>query len=526
MEADFVVVGAGAAGCAVASRLVRLRLGTVLVVEAGGRGRDQRLQVPMAFHLALQQQRLTHRYQAQPLLPGGPSETWVRGRVVGGSTAINGMMYARGEAVDYNDLEAAGNPGWGWAQMLSTFLAMEDHQSGDGRTEGIPGRMPITISEPGGAISAAVLRAAAGLGIAPVHDINQGTGERIGSTPSNIRNGRRVSAARAFLSDVTGPDLQVLTEATASHLLFDGSRVVGVRIRRRGSVIDLRARREVLLAAGTIESPLLLERSGIGRAEVLGRAGVGLRVEHPKIGEQVIEHRAVTVKARLRPGLGHNPRLDTRTKRLAMAARYLVHRGGMLGRGPVDLIGLVRATPDADRPDAQLLFASLSTDDTGLAVADHPGLMIQGYPLRPTTAGSLHITGPLPEDPPEIRPRFLETQHDREITAGILRRIREFLDTDAMRELVIEELAPGAATASTDEVAAYVLQSGAGIYHAVGSCSMGPREDDVVDESLRVRGVTGLRIVDASVLPRMLSGGTAAPTMAVAWRAADIIAAT
>ncbi len=524
MEADYIVIGAGAAGCALASRIVQQRLGTVLLVEAGGRDRDPRLHVPMAFHLALQQRRLTHRYAAQPVMAGGSSETWVRGRVLGGSTAINGMVYARGEPADYDALEAAGNPGWGWADMLPIFLAMEDHGPGDGSSRGPRGPLPITTSPLEGQLPHAVIQAAVTCGLAHVEDVNASSGERIGSTPSTIRNGRRVSAARAFLADGSGPALRVLTSTTAGHLLFDGSRVVGVRVRRRGSIVDLCARREVLLAAGTLESPLLLERSGIGRPEVLHRAGVELRVEQPHVGERVVEQRAMTVKVRVRAGLGHNERLATRGRRLAATVRYLGCRTGVLARGPFDLLALVHASEEADRPDAQLLVASMSTDDTGLALADHAGLMIQGVPLRPTTRGSVHITGPGPRDAPRVVPRFLETDHDRQVTAGILRRARELLATDPLRDLVVQELAPGAATVSAEDAVGYALATGAGIYHAVGSCAMGPNQDDVVDASLRVRGVEGLRVVDASVLPTMVSGGTAAPTMAVAWRGADLIA--
>lgn len=523
MEADFLVVGAGAAGCVVASRLATLGVGTVLVVEAGGGDHDPRLRVPLAFARAMQRHRLTYRYQTDAVLAGGPSETWVRGRVLGGSTAINGMMYARGERADYDDLVAAGNPGWSWNEVLPAFLAMEDHEFGDGRQRGVGGPVPITIAEPLGEVANAVRRAADALGIPNVRDVNGGGGERIGGVPSTIRNGRRVSAADAFLKGERGGALRIITRSTAVRLLFDGLRVVGVRVKRRGRLIDLRARREVLLATGTIETPLLLERSGIGRSDVLSNAGIDVRVEHPNVGERVIEQRAVTVKARLRSGLGKNSQLNSRTKRAEAICRYLLCRDGVLARGPFDLLALVRAADDADRPDAQLLVACLSTNDTGLAVANHPGLMIQGYPLRPTTYSSVHIAGSRSDAAVTIVPRFLRTAEDRATTAGILRRSRQFLATEPLCSLVREEVAPGPTVMSADDTVRYALATGAGIYHAVGSCGMGPRDEDVVDPRLRVRGVDGLRVVDASVLPSMLSGGTAAPTMVVAWRAADFI---
>lgn len=525
VAADYVVVGAGAAGCVVAGRLVRLGAGSVLLVEAGGSNRDPRLQIPLAFALALQHPRFTHRYATRVETPASPNaghqhETWVRGRGVGGSTSINGMLYARGEPADYDALAAAGNPGWGWEHVGPAFAALEA-----GRLQGddVPG-LTITLPPVRAGLPRLILDAAAQVGICPVEDVHDAAGERIARTPSTIRRGRRVSAATAFLG-MGHSALQVLRHTTAEAVLFDGERAVGVLAHQRGTPLRLRAHREVVLAAGTIESSALLERSGIGDPAILSRASVPVRVARTRVGTGVIEQRAVTVKAGLRPGFGDTFRLATRSGRMRSGVRYLLRRDGLLATGPFPLTALVRATEASSRPDAQVLFSGLLTDDTGLALADHAGVLVQGYPLRPTTTSTIHITGPRADDPLDIRARYLDTEDDRRVTVGILRRIREVLSAPPLADVVLCEEAPGADVTTEEAILRYVRSTGSGIYHAVGACAMGPHDDAVVDADLRVRGVDGLRVVDASVLPTMLSGGTAAPTMVVAWLAAARIAA-
>jgi choline dehydrogenase-like flavoprotein len=533
VEADYVVVGAGAAGCVLAERLSRDPSVSVLVIEHGGPVRNPLLRVPKSFYAAMRRARYTHRYPVR--LGGSGSETWVRGKALGGSTVINGLLYVRGDPVDYDELAAEGNPGWGWADLLPVFLAMEDHALGASARRGVGGPLHVSVTDADDEVLDAIQEAAAGLGIPQVEDLNAAVGARIGYTPVTIRNGVRVDAAGAFLAPATRrPNVVVADRTRAGHLLFDGDRVVGVRARRRGQLIDISARREVVLAAGALESPLLLERSGIGRPEVLRRAGVPVRRESPRVGEGLVEQRSITVKARLRPGLGLGPRLGTRAKRLLAAGRYLVDRRWPVGAGAYELAALIAAggsaTPGgsaaqhSDRPDTQLLFRPLTTDDTGLGIAPHAGLLAQGYALRPTTAGSVHISSAAPGSAPIVDARFLETEHDRQLAARILDRERELLATAPLAALVVEELAPGPGVSAPAAVAGYALATGAGIFHAVGSCAMGPTDEHVVDSRLRVRGVPGLRVVDASVFPRAPAGAMAAPVMAAAWRAAQLIA--
>jgi choline dehydrogenase-like flavoprotein len=302
---------------------------------------------------------------------------------------------------------------------------------------------------------------------------------------------------------------------------------MGVQVRHRDATHEVRARREVILAAGTVETPLLLERSGVGAAAVLRRAGFAVTVESPNVGERVIEHRGLTVHARLHPGLGDNERLGSTRRRALAGAGYLLTRRGPIARGPYDLVGALRSDPGQPRPDVQFLFTPMSTDLTtsALRLAPYPGLMLSGYPLRPTTHSSVHVSGPRPDDAPLIAARALLTASDRRVTGRILAALRTILAAPPVADLVVAEESPGPAVAKPDQAVAYARATGTGVYHAVGSCAMGPDADDVVDARLRVRGVAALRVVDASVFAAMPSGNTAAPVLALAHRAADLIRA-
>lgn len=523
---DYIIAGAGAAGAVLANRLSADPSKTVLLLEYGGSDRHPIHKVPKGFYFTMNARRYSYRYQTEPVGPQQRPESWIRGKVAGGSTTINGMQYIRGSAADYDALASNGNPAWGWNAMLPVFRAMEDHDLGASAMRGVGGPLHVSVTKTGDEVNDAILAASQQIGWKHTPDLNADDNERIGAAPSNTLNGMRVSAASAFLHPVRQrPNLTYLDHTNVGYLLFDGTRVAGVRVRRNGVTRDFFATSEVIAALGTVETPLLLERSGIGDPRILAHAEVAARVESPNVGKRVIEQRAVPLQATLRRDLGYNRLLNSAPRVIWAATKYLAGRGGPISLGPYDLVSFFKSTPCVDRPDVQGMFAPVSLDlsEPGLRVAKHPGLMFMGYAVDPTTHSSVHVSSHLPEAAPTIEARFLETEYDRAVTATILGRVREVLRRPPLADLVHGEEFPGEDVQSAEQVLRHAMDSGGGVYHAVGSAAMGPHDDDVVDPHLRVRGVHGLRVVDASVFPRIVGGNSAAPTMAVAWKTAELI---
>jgi choline dehydrogenase len=526
MDTDYVIVGAGAAGCVLASRLSEDPENRVVLLEYGGRDTNPMLHIPRGFYFTLRGDRYTYHYPTQPIGPGGHAEVWTRGKVLGGSTAVNGMMWIRGAQADWDGLAARGNNAFTWQRVLAAYRTMEDHNLGASDMRGAGGPLGISVTEDDDEIVQAILASAQAMGWEYVADVNACDSERIGFTPSTIRGGRRTSAYSAFVRPVRSRrNLTVATLTRAGYLLFDGTRVAGVRASKGGQTVDYRARKEVILSAGTVETTLLLERSGIGRPDVLHRAGVDIRVESPNVGERVIEQRAVGMQVRLKGNIGPTQRLNTVPKQGWEGFKYLLTGSGPIATGGYDLVSQFKSSPDLDRPDIQGIFVPMALEggSQAMKLARHSGVMFAGYQMRPATRSSVHISGRRPENPPVISARFLEDDADRTATAAVLGIAREVFAKGPLADYVLDEEFPGPAVSSPGEVVRYALDTGSGIYHAVGASAMGPEADDVVDPQLRVRGVTGLRVVDASVLPGQVAGNTQAPTMAVAWIAADLI---
>jgi choline dehydrogenase len=533
VEFDYVVVGAGAAGCVVAGRLAAAqpRL-SVLLIEYGGRAVNPLLRIPKGFYYTLRGDRYLYRYETRPVSPDTGNEVWLRGRVVGGSAAVNGMMWMRGGPADWDGLAARGNHGWSWADVLPAYKAMEDHNLGPSATRGIGGPLGVSVVDPRDQVTSAILESAVAYGWEHVADANAGDGERIAFTPSTIRDGRRTTSYDAFVRPVLargrGAGRAALTVATRTRvgcLLFDGRRVTGVRVRDGGNTRrDIRARREVIVCAGTVETPLLLERSGLGRPEVLHGAGITPRIESPNVGERVIEQRGVALQVALDQQRVSASRLTTRPGQAAEVLRYLRSGQGLLATAGYDLVCQFKSEPRQARPDVQGLFTpmALDTSSAHLKLARHPGILFMAYPLRPQTRSSVHVSGGDPDDPPVIDPRFLATEADRAAVAPVLAAAREILATSPVAGLIAGEEFPGPAVSTPEQAVRYSLTTGTGIYHAVGAAAMGVSDEDVTDPRLRVRGTEGLRIADASVLPFQLSGNTAAPAMLVGYRAADL----
>ncbi|GAA1948123.1 GMC family oxidoreductase N-terminal domain-containing protein [Nocardioides panacihumi] len=534
MEYDYIIVGSGAGGSVLAERLSASSSASVLVIEAGGHDRHPMHRVPKGFFFTMHSARYAKRFTAGPFGPDNATDAWWRGRVVGGSTTINGLVWNRGWADDFDRLVEDGSPGWGWDTFLDAYRQLESFQLGGSELHGAAGPVSVEITSPTEPVSEAFMDSAAAIGARRVLDINGSDHVRTGYTQFSTRRGTRVTAAGAFLRPaLSRPHVSLLTRAEVGRILFDGTRAVGVLVRHHGGEVrEIRARREVLVCGGSLDSPLLLERSGIGRAEVLSAAGVKLVAESPNVGEKLNEHRGLRFMYKLRPGgaSGFNTLVNSPLKRMTQGARYLVRRDGIIAQGSATCLVYFKADESSDRPDTIGFFNPISMKGSTmhnhkLAVDDEPGLMLAAYPLRPTSRGHIHITGPDPEDAPVIQPDFLGTEEDRRVIGKVGPRVRELFGSGPIADLVTEERIPGPdvrTEADFEQVGHYAGASG---YHPLGTCAMGPGADDVVDERLRVRGVEGLRVVDASVFPHQPSGNTSAPTQALAWRAASLILA-
>ncbi|MFC7622166.1 GMC family oxidoreductase [Microlunatus sp. GCM10028923] len=533
-EFDYVIVGAGPAGCVLADRLSADPGTTVLLVEAGDHDSNPLIAMPGGAFTLLGDPNTAWFHPTRPFGPTGLVEHWVRGKTLGGSSSVNGMVYNRGQAADYDELVRLGNPGWGWPDLLAAFTAIEDHELGADPVRGAGGPLQVSSTEVRATpLLDDVITAGTELGWRSTRDVNEADGERIGYAIATIHDGRRVSASTAFLQPALDrPNLTVAVRTVVDRLLFDGDpaaevRAVGVTGRHDGHSFEATATREVILAAGAIGSPKLLQLSGLGPEPVLRAAGVDVLRDVPKLGRRMREHRAFQLQFRLTEELGYNPVLSTPEGQQAALQEYQEHRRGVLAAPPFEIVGFLKTRPGLDRPDAQLQIAPLSIaprrQGATVEVEREPGMMAIGFALRPVSEGSLRITSADPDAPLDIDANYLAMEPDRTTTVGAFRALRRLFETAPLADRIERETEPGPAVGTDQEILDYVLTVGSAGYHAVGTCAMGPSAEDVVDSRLRVRGVAGLRVVDASVLPVIVSGNLNGPVTALAWRAADLI---
>lgn len=528
MSYDYVIVGSGAGGAVLADRLSSAGH-SVLILEAGGSDRNPLNLVPKGFYFTMQDPKITKRYTTEPF-GRGTEEIWQRGRVLGGSTTINGMVWNRGSAAAYDAWEKSGLTGWNFQRFLDAWRQIENHHLGGTDFRGSGGPVDIEVAQADNRVSEAFMEASGMAGIKTVQDMNSTGEDRVSVVASNTRRGLRRSASTTFLRQAARrKNVTVLTHAEATRVLLSGNRAVGVEAEIRGRLERFVARREVLVCGGALESPLLLERSGIGDPRILTDAGVEPLIDSPRVGTNLSEHRGIMVQFQLEGTTGFNHLLNSPLRQLATGARFLITRKGVISVGGYDVLGMFRSDQDSPEADTQLFFTPISTAGSNplsgtMEVDPFAGAMLIAYPVNPTSRGSIHIGGPLPTDEPHIRPNYLSTQHDRDMLLKVIAKVRQITGAAPLQRLGLRQIQPDPADLSTDEqVLDYALNNGASGYHTLGTCSIGANPDDVVDERLRVRGVSGLRVVDASIFPAQTSGNNNAPTIAAAWIGADMI---
>jgi choline dehydrogenase len=526
---DYIVIGAGAAGCVMANRLTKDDAATVCVLEAGGEDRHPFIHIPAGFVKTLYGDKFVWPFETEPSASiGGRSISVPQGKVVGGSSSVNGMVYNRGQRADFDTWAQMGNRGWGFDDLVPYFKRSERRLGpGDDHFRGRDGELPITDMDWINPLAEAFLDAAEGLGIPRTTDYNAGFQFGAGYFQRYIHNGKRVCAAKAFLRPaLRRRSTELRTRAQVVEIVLEGNNATGVRYRDGdGREHVVQARREVILSAGAVNSPKILQLSGIGPRDLLSEIGVPVRIERAGVGENLRDHYSVRMTARARNVQTINERV--RWPRLPIEiAKWMLGKPSVLALCPT--IGFVhgKSHPDLEEADLRILFTPGSYTEGKVYVLDnHPGMTCGAAQPRPESSGYVRAVSRDPSDAPRVQPNYLAAEADQRITLAGLRLVRALFNSKELAPYFEYETLPGSDVTSEDELLDFARRRGNTGYHLVGTCRMGPDTDAtaVVDDTLRVHGVTGLRVVDASIMPMLPSANTFASTIAIAEKAADMI---
>ena len=522
---DYVIVGAGSAGCLLANRLSADPSKKVLLLEAGGRDNYIWIHIPVGYLYTMNNPRTDwcFKTESEPGL-NGRALNYPRGKVLGGCSAINGMIYMRGQARDYDRWRQLGNAGWGWDEVVPYFRRCEDFYKGADDLHGEGGEWRVEGLRLSWEILDAFLAAAQERGIPGTDDFNRGNNEGVGYFQVNQKNALRWTTAKAFLKPVKQrTNLRILTQAQATRLIWEGKRAAGLEFSHRGQPARVRAQGEVILSAGSLGSTQLLLLSGIGPADHLKDHGIEVQHELPGVGGNLQDHLQVRTVFKVSNTRTLNLRANSYLGRAAMALQYGLFRRGPLTMAPSQLGCFAKSDPSFETPNLQYHIQPLSCDRLGDPLHPFEAFTASVCNLRPESRGSVRLRSADPFDAPVIKPNYLSAPADRKIAADAIRLTRHICAAPALSRFEPKEFLPGPEIASDDDLARAAGDIGTTIFHPVGTCKMGGDPTAVVDDRLRVQGLQGLRVIDASVMPTITSGNTAAPTMMIAEKGAEMV---
>ncbi|NUU36929.1 choline dehydrogenase [Pseudomonas sp. C2B4] len=522
---DYIIIGAGSAGCVLANRLSEDPATSVLVLEFGGSDRSVVIQMPSAFSIPMNTKKYNWRYETEPeTYLNGRRIHCPRGKVLGGSSSINGLVYIRGHAYDFDEWETLGAQGWGYKNCLPYFKRAESYEDGGDSYRGQTGPLHTTngnhMKNP---LYGAWVEAGAEAGYIKTDDCNGFMQEGFGAMHMTVKNGVRCSTANAYLRPAMGrPNLTVITHAMTRQIILEGKRAVGIRYDHDGQTHEVYCNREVLISSGPIGSPHLLQRSGIGPADVLRKAGIEVRHDLPGVGENLQDHAEVYIQFGCKEPVTLNSKMDPLSK-LLIGLRWLLFKDGLGATNHFEAGGFIRSDKGLRWPDIQFHFLPAAMRYDGNKPIKGHGFMVLTGPNKPKSRGYVRVRSADPYEHPEIRFNYLQREEDREGFRRCIRLTREIIGQKAMDRFRDGEIAPGPLVQTDEQIDAFVRENLESTYHPCGSCRMGEDDMAVVDSQLRVHGIAGLRVIDSSVFPTEPNGNLNAPTIMLAERASDLV---
>jgi len=522
---DYVIVGGGTAGCVLANRLSEDPSVRVLLLEAGGNDNYHWVHIPVGYLYCIGNPRtdwMMKTVKEDGL--NGRSLAYPRGKVLGGCTSVNGMIYMRGQSRDYDIWRQMGNPGWAWDDVLPYFIKSEDHHKGKSGVHGSGGEWKVNPQRLKWPILKAFQEAAEEFDYLPIDDFNSGSNEGSGFFEVNQKNGVRWNATKAFLRPaMKRANLKVVTHATTESLKLDGKRATGVYYQHRGKPMQVCAAREVLLTAGSINSPKILEHSGVGRPDVLTDLGIDVRHESVGVGENLQDHLQIRTVFKIKNAKTLNEMANSWIGKIGIAARYAMNQSGPMSMAPSQFGLFTKSDPALETPDLEYHVQPLSTDKLGDPLHPFPAITVSVCNLRPDSIGSSHINTSQTDPQPDIKLNYLSAETDKQVAVKSLRQARMIMGANRLQQFEPQEVLPGQDLVSDDDLLREAGNIATTIFHPVGTCKMGDDETAVVDARLKVHGIERLRVVDASIMPKIVSGNTASPVVMIAEKAADMI---